>query len=437
MSDASPPSPLAASPPLAAPPASSPPPPGGWRRLGRALRISTALLLLLLSVWSLLLPVSVPISTAAAVTARVAAVATPIAGDVVTLAGDTGDPVGLGDLLAEVKNPQARDRAGLDELEARGAELEGQRGALEAELAALEAERAVVERRVQEDAQRIVREAERHLAESERTYESLLAAKALKEAALGQLQARRERSALDVVSEADLAAARQEVELAGKLAAIETERSARLREHVADARAGSFVALSVRPADAPRLAELVARLARLALDRGRLEAQARQLEGQVASAERRALQTAQRRVTSPVRGVIWQRTANVGQYVDAGKELYRVADGRTVQVQAYFHRRYLDGLALGHKASVYLVAARRVVVGTVKVVQSIDAARAREEFAIDLPAPDEDHFKVVLELDEEGRKLAEIGSVAKVAVLGELDGRAQRALMWLYLRFES
>jgi multidrug resistance efflux pump len=447
------------SPPLEHAPPPPPPPRSGARLfagLARALRITIALALILLSLWSVLLPVSVPISTVAAVTARVASVPAPIQGDVVALAADTGDRIGLGALLAEIKNERAYADLHLAQLRGQRADLDTQLAALADELREAESLAAQYEARTRDYAERIVRETEGLVVESTRTLESLMAAKALAQTECELLAVRRERASrredqaevfglppdadetLLLLLDADLARARRELELADKAIAVEAARGDRLRAHVADAKGGYYVALGVEtPRYVALLEDLGVRATKLRTDKGRVEGLAANLDEEIANTERRLLAASQRRVASPVSGVVWNRLANVGQFTEAGAELYRVADQKTIHVQAYFHRRYLDGLAIGDKASVYLVAARKVVPGTVKVIQAIDAGAGREEFAIDLPAPDEDHFKVLIELDVGERKAAEIGGVAKVVALGALEGPFERAMMWLYLRFES
>ncbi len=416
---------------------------GAW--LARALRITVALGLIFLSLWSVLLPVSVPISTVAAVTARVASVPAPIRGEVLTLAADTGDRVGLGVLVAEIGDRWGTSDRRLNDLRGRRAELQTQLAAVDLETREAEALKAQYEQRSREHKARIIRETEGLLAESVRAHEANVSARELAAAEFALLAVRRDQTyaepgteALRILVDADLAKARRELEHATKAVAVEAARTERLRAHVQDAKDGYFVALGVEP---PRyvalLEDLAVRLSNLRVERGRLEGLAGNVDEEVRDAEREVRAAAQRRIASPVSGVVWTRPVNVGQFVDVGAELYRVADVRTKHVQAYFHRRYLDGLELGDKASVYLVAARRVVSGTVKVVQAIDAGRGREEFAIDLPTPDEDHFKVLIELDADGVDAADIGGVAKVVVLGSVDGPVERAMMWLYLRFES
>jgi multidrug resistance efflux pump len=389
--------------------------------------------------------VSVPISTVAAVTARVASIPAPIQGEVMALTADTGDRVGLGGLVAEIGDRWSQADRRLADLRGRRGELDAQLAALDAEQREVEDLRAVYEERAREHAARVVREAEGLLAESVRAHEAFVAAHELAAAEFALLSIRRDQThaqagteALRILIDADLAKARRELEHASKAVAVEAARSERLRAHVQDAKDGYFVASGVEP---PRhlalLEDLGVRRSNLRIERGRVQGLVPNLDEAITDAERQVRAAAQRRIASPVSGVVWTRPVNVGQFVDVGAELYRVADVRTKHVQAYFHRRYLDGLELGDEASVYLVAARRVVRGTVKVVQAIDAGRGREEFAIDLPTPDEDHFKVVIELEAAGLEAAEIGGVVKVAVLGEVEGAFERAMMWLYLRFES
>lgn len=400
-----------------------------WR-LAFFARVAVALALIVLSVWSLLLPVSVPISSAAAVTARVASVATPIRGEVRALNADAGDSVRAGQPLAEISNAAASQEE-VEKLRAERANLEAQREAIDAELKQSEQVRSRYDARYRDYGARIVREAQRVADEARASHERWQLTAKSRAQALTDLQAQS-------APARDIEKARLDVELAEKELAEASARAARYQAHIDDAKVGFRVAPGV---ESPQLsglpADLELRVARLLAERSRLVGVAATLDSQIADAEKALAVAAKRTIESPVNGVVWARPVNVGQFVSSGEHVFRVADSRTLHVQAYFHRRYIEGMAIGNKASVYLVAARTVVKGTVKIIQSVGNGSGRDEYAIDLPAPDDSHFRVVIELNEQGRRIADIGGLAKVAVMGGIDNELQRALLWMYLRFES
>lgn len=400
-----------------------------WR-LAWGARVTLALALIVLSLWSLLLPVSVPISSAAAVTARVAAVATPIRGEVKALNADAGDVVRAGQPLAEISNA-ASSQEELLRLRAERANLDVQKEAISAELKQSEQVRTRYDARYKDYGTRIVREAQRLAEEAQSSSARWQTTRKLRAAELEDLQAQH-------APPREIERARLEVELAEKETAAEAARASRYQTHIDDAKAGFRVAPGV---ESPLLsglpADLELRVARLLAERERLTGVAVTLDSQIKEAERAQAAAAKRTIESPVNGVVWARPVNVGQFVDGSEHVFRIADQRTLHVQAYFHRRYIEGMAIGNKASVYLVAARTVVKGTVKIIQSVGGGVGRDEYAIDLPSPDDEHFRVVIELNEQGRRMADIGGLAKVAVMGGIDNELQRSLLWLYLRFES
>lgn len=407
-------------------------------RLSRAVRILVACALILLSVWSVLLPMSLPISTVAAVTARLASVPAPISGEVMMLAADTGDVVGRGQLMAELGTRRPQLSAAQAALIAEQADLEAQLAAIRDEQRAIEGLKGDYVQQAERYRAQLVGEAEGDLLEATRSCEVHAAAAARAKSEYEFLLARPEGEQPSAVEELALARAQREMELAERQLAIETVRQRRWAERVADAKAGYFQALGYEQPRYERLVEEAdVRLAKLGVEERRLERLVQATDGQRTELVRRERHATERRVECPVVGVVWTRPVNVGQFVQTTTELYRVADAASTHVQAYFHRRYLDGMAIGDKARIYLVAARRVVTGTVKVIQAVDVGSGVERYAIDLPVPDEDHFKVVLELGPEERQAAQIGGVAKVAVIGKLDSELERIMMWLYLRFES
>lgn len=169
-----------------------------------------------------------------------------------------------------------------------------------------------------------------------------------------------------------------------------------------------------------------------------------QLREQKTALDRRVTQVAEYRamkdifahgpqpIHSPVSGIIWARSVAAGQTVQAGDDLFHIADEGSIHVEVWMDRRYGPQLSVGDPALVYLSGIGQEFKGRISSFEGTSHRRLDEKInAIDLQAVHPDQYHVTIELDPTDRKVVYIGQPAKVLFPGTKDTLRARLYFWL------
>ena len=105
-----------------------------------------------------------------------------------------------------------------------------------------------------------------------------------------------------------------------------------------------------------------------------------------------------------------------GSYVNSGDSLIAVADTNSLVVEAIFHQRYLDNVAVGDHATVDLMGSDQRLTGTVSEVRIRDQVKSMDLRAFNFTTPDSDEFKVVVTIDEGLVNTPRVGQRSKVII---------------------
>jgi multidrug resistance efflux pump len=137
-------------------------------------------------------------------------------------------------------------------------------------------------------------------------------------------------------------------------------------------------------------------------------------------------------IQSPVSGVIWARSVAAGQSVQAGDDLFHIADEGSIHVEVWMDRRYGPQLSVGDPALIYLSGIGQEFKGRISSFEGTSHRRLDEKInAIDLQAVHPDQYHVTIELDPADRKATYIGQAAKVLFPG--TGHELRARLYFWL----
>ena len=121
-------------------------------------------------------------------------------------------------------------------------------------------------------------------------------------------------------------------------------------------------------------------------------------------------------LVSQVSGTLWDIGFADGSYVNSGDSLIAVADTNSLVVEAIFHQRYLDNVAVGDHATVDLMGSDQRLTGRVSEVRIRDQVKSMDLRAFNFTTPDSDEFKVVVTIDEGLVNTPRVGQRSKVII---------------------
>jgi multidrug resistance efflux pump len=441
--------------------------PGAVLVLGRFVRVGIALALLALSCWVLLPFGVVPVSTVAVTNARLAHVRTMVTGQILRLHVEVGDRVDTGQALLEIAGSSP---GAAEDLLKKKSDAEIQATALNAQIAETEKRLRDYDKQVQEDTRRTIGAAEMRLRQesvdlAKATAQRLTSTSTSNNEALAELDreigrlettliglrarysdsypdiqritrqlaaAQHERAALAPTGVAPEAAGGSEEQAAGTNE-VETRSAAveRLTTQLSNLQANNLVApdMDGLPSKSER-DEAAGDLSHLREQKLVVELQQRVLSDQLAQLTRSSGEVAV--IKSSADGVVWSRDVPPGQTVREGDELVRIAETNSIHVEAYVDSRYAQRLSIGDRALVNLTSVNKRLSGRIALIEAPGQLKAgADDYAIDLKAPTEANYRVVVQLDPADRESVQVGQVAKVLFPGPDSSLTAHVYSWL------
>ncbi len=439
--------------------------PGAVLVLGRFVRVAVALALLALSCWVLLPFGAVPVSTVAVINARLSRVRTMVTGQIQRLHVEVGDRVGAGQALLEIADISP---GAAEDLLKKKSDAEIQATALNAQIAETEKRLRGYDKQVQEYTRRT--------AETRLRQESLDLAKATAE----QRQTSTSTPNNEALAELDREIGRLETTLIGlrarytdshpdiqrttsQLAAAKRERAELAQTGIAaepaeggEEQAAGANEAETRSAAAERVTtqlsnlqannlvapdmdglpskserdEAATDLSHLREQKLVVDLQQRVLSDQLVQLTRGSPEITV--IKSSADGLVWSRDIPSGQTVREGDELVRIAETNSIHVEAYVDGRYAQRLSIGDKALVNLTSVNKRLSGRISFIQVPGQLKAgADNYAIDLNAPTETDYRVVVQLDPADRESVQVGEVAKVLFPGPDSSLMAHVYSWL------
>lgn len=442
------------------------------RILSRILRIAIAVMLLVLSAWVLLPFGVVPVSIVAVTNARVSRVRSSVNGQLESFAVEVGDRVTVGQTLAHLATVAPGALAAAEQLLKQKSDVEIQDAGLNAQIADTEAHLQDYTKDVNDYIARMIAETDMRLQQAIRDLDAAKSwQREAKQAAkappseemvtldqeitrmtiqLRDLRAKYSDSHPDVqrlsATLADARNRRQQLVTAAHSAPSEagtdqlaaardvesrTATVERLRREVVNLNSGYFVGpdLQAPPTVALR-DEATATLARLREQKLVLDLQQKSISEQMGK-QMSTTGGESVAVGSSVDGIVWSRDMPTGQTVRQGDDLIRIAETKSLQVEAWVDGRYARKLSIGDRAIVSLSSNRRLE-GRILSIQGPGERKAdADTYAIELKAPVEGLYHVAVRLDPFDRGTARIGQVAKVLFPGADSSVSYRVYSWV------
>ncbi len=400
----------------------------------RTAKLSLALALIGLSLWALFLPPMFPASMRSLVNARGVSIQAQDAGRIEEIPFFEGNEVDPGAVVARVGRNQRQVQRELDDLEFLRRKLQTQIAHLDEALALRRADLDQRSKELEMLQAEFLASMRSRQANAQATLDIAAREHEVRRTSAERLQPLYEDG---IITAAQWQQAQEQLVEASRVLHSAQSEAERLGRGIAQAGAGVGVG------DSP-VGESIQR----AIDNHRLEIQKQEMqrielqiqhqsaEHQIAVA-RDYLQAGHfYEVASPVEGVVWQRLALNGQSVMPGDEILRIADGSTLFVEAYFGRHFIDSIAVGDHAHIYLIGAGRFVHGTVRQIQSQEQGAAEHNIIRSLP-PDASMLKVLIEVRPDSLGVDEIGQLAKVMISRARPGLLKRGMVWLSFALRS
>lgn len=390
----------------------------------RALRIAIAVPLLALSFFALA-PFSVmPISSQAVVNARLSTVEAPVTGQVNDVKFETGDRVADKQVLALVgPSPLQSQRMLGDQDDA----LDAESSRVDAALAGGEVEKARYDAAYQAYVQHSIDDLTGKVSEATSKLQE-----AQHRLAAANQNLTRDRQALSthLISRTVVDHDSEVADEAQQTADAATGQLDDLKKRLSDFRNGYTPETGAVP---PFLAQ-----------RDQTLNEIDQLREEKVAVDQRLNQAAEERMSrdifahgpqpihSPVSGVIWARSVAAGQIVQAGDDLFHIADQSSIHVEVWMDRRYGPQLSVGDPALIYLSGLGQEFKGHISSFEGTSHRHLDEQInAIDLQAVHPDQYHVTIELDPADRKVGYIGQAAKVLFPGTNHTLRARIYFWL------
>lgn len=388
------------------------------------IRIVLSILLITVSLWALFLPPVFPSSAHAVVNAKTYQLNAASSGVVSNLFITERQSIKAGEMAVEIEQDQALI---LDEINALSSDIKQTEEELTAvnnalsdqgaantemrkrELAQVDVEIALAKQRLS-DANSMATLA----AQNERQHASLLDNKVI---TLAEFQATKTASmeARTVVSETEAALERARTKRAQILAQNQAATSAHGTAEMLDPMQQS---LSLRKSVLQ--AELNAAQRKLA-----------QLQDTLASGARQTQ-------SAPIDGLVWRLNVIPGQPVARNAPILSVAHPGSVFVEAYLARHFLDAVAVGDHAVIYLNKGRKLYNGTVKSIMALeDGGADGEDSAIASVSPGNYSIKLTIAINDGDILVNDIGRLGKVIVTSSEPSIAEKIMVALSIALRT
>ena len=408
---------LPAIPPTVALGGTAPPAPPWWRT-GRILRYAAALVLLLLALWTVIIPGLFPVSSNAAVNARLLTIRSPIEGVSTRPPKVLGDLVKQGEVVARIRN----DRVDTSRLDGLGTQRTNLLARSDANVQDQESRRRVrtdLDQRHVEATAAVAR-AETVLATTASGFARLQAVSLNIPGGISASELERSQGTRDQAQQDLLAVKAGLARTVSQIAAVDAHQ---FLDQQAPYQAERLVVLESLITDLEvKSAEIRRNLADLDLELSKEQARLERLREAV--------------LESNIDGLVWKVQANAGQFLPMGADVVQIAETSTIAVEAWLHQRYLGDANVGDRAIVYLTGDHQRLEGTVTNVNVQGQVVSDETTAYALPAESPKSFKVTIKLDRNFFTVGMIGQRAKVLLCGKNVGVAGSILLWFYTLVE-
>jgi multidrug resistance efflux pump len=390
----------------------------------QSLRIVLSILLITVSLWALFLPPVFPSSAHAVVNAKTYQVNATSAGVVRDMYVAERQSISAGERAVEIEQDQDLI---MDEITALSSDIkqtEEEFGAVvsalddqgvlntalrKQELAQVDVEIKLAEQRLA-DAQSMATQA----ADTERQHASLLESNVI---TLSEFQASRNAhmDARSSVNEMQAALARAQA----KRAQIQAQNSA-----AASSQPGSKML-------DPMQQSLTLRKSVLQAELNAAQRKLVQLQEVLASGARQTQ-------SAPIDGLVWRLNVIPGQPVARNAPLLSVAHPGSVFVEAYLARHFLDAVAVGDHAVIYLNNSRKLYDGTVKSIMALeDGGGSGEDSAIASVAPGSYSIKLTIAVNDGDILVNDIGRLGKVIVTSSEPSIAEKIMVALSIALRT
>lgn len=168
----------------------------------------------------------------------------------------------------------------------------------------------------------------------------------------------------------------------------------------------------------------------LRLQRTELNVKLTEMGNQIAAAKTYLISDQTYDLVTPISGVVWRRLAVDGENIIEGQSVVQMAAADAIFVEAYFQRQFINGIAIGDHANINLIAEDRFIEGTVADIQVQEDMTAVPN-VINSVRLDSSMLKVTIEVSKEELTVANIGQLAKVLVSSAEPGVVERAMIWM------
>jgi multidrug resistance efflux pump len=167
-----------------------------------------------------------------------------------------------------------------------------------------------------------------------------------------------------------------------------------------------------------------------------LNADLSSVENQIASVKSYTEADLSYNLTTPIDGIIWRRHVVNGEDLSEGENVVDVADAHSMFVEAYLQRDFVNSIAIGDRATVYLLDQSSFIHGRVADIQ-VQERTAKDANVINTIEMDATVLRVNIEIDPGVLKTENIGQLAKVLISSGKPGALERGLIWMSLIFQS
>lgn len=397
----------------------------------RVLRIACALGLIAISLWALLLPPLFPFSTHAIVNAKRVTLHAKDPGRIADLVPNRSTPLHPGDRIGRVLRDPEQISHELQERTFALAKLKEQQDSIDRAIEAREAKRKETQAEVDAasaGARQALVQSRRAAQEKVRIIgESLAAKKALEDRAAPLFNE-------GIITSAQWSETRQQTLEAEKNLEEAQTQLATLNARDEAVRRGSNVVQASDSVEAllARINAYEQDLGNLRIQRIALNAKLGEAENQLNSVRNRQQTDLANDLTTPIEGVVWRLQVVPGESVLTDQSVADIADTRSLFIEAYFRRDFMNTIAIGDRADVYLVAESRFIVGRVADIQ-VQEQNTRGSNAINTLSLDASMLRVTIEVAPGSLKADNLGQLAKVLTSGGKAGWPERCLIWLSL----
>ncbi|GHA00528.1 hypothetical protein GCM10008090_06700 [Arenicella chitinivorans] len=142
--------------------------------------------------------------------------------------------------------------------------------------------------------------------------------------------------------------------------------------------------------------------------------------------------------SAPIDGLVWKLNVITGQPVARNAPILSVAHPGSVFVEAYLARHFLDAVAVGDHAVIYLNKGNKLYNGTVKSIMALeDGGADGEDSAIASVSPGNFSIKLTIAITDGDILLSDIGRLGKVIITSSEPSIAEKIMVALSIALRT